>query len=337
MKKCLITNLVFALVIGILPASYAKEAYILKFATLAPEGTSWMNTMRELGAEVEKESQGRIKFRFYPGGVMGDELDVLRKMRINQINGAGFSGQGLGEIVPEVRVMDIPYLFEDYRQVDYVHNELFDYFAQKFSEKGYELMGWSEVGFVYIFSKTPIEKLDDIKNVKLWSWQGDPIAKEAFTSMGLTTIPLPVTDVLTSLQVGMIDSVYSPPIGAIALQWFTRVNYMVSLPITHASGAVLISKKFYDGLPPDLQELLKQKFNKHLVSLVKQSREDNKLSVETLKKNGITITEITDPNRIKEFSDACKNSWHSLINKQFSKELLDKILSLIEKANEEHQ
>ena len=318
-----------------IPCGAKDKKYTLKFATLAPEGTTWMTAMHELDKEVRELSNGRLKFRFYSGGVMGDELDVLRKMRINQLHGAGFSGQGLGEIVPEIRVLDLPYLFQDYVQVDYVHSQLYDLFEKKFIQKGYVLMGWAEVGFVNLFSKTKITHLNDLRNVKLWSWQGDPIAQATFTSMGLTTIPLPVTDVLTSLQVGMIDSVYSPPLGALALQWFTRVNYMIEEPLTHASGSILVTKKFYDKLPPDLQKLLKEQFTKHLKTLVKKTRQDNEKSVQTLKKNGIIVTKITEYTELSEFSEACKKGRATLINKQYSEELLNNVMSLVANAHKE--
>ena len=177
-------------------------------------------------------------------------------MRINQVHGGGFSGVGLGKILPSVRVLDLPYLFSTYEEVDYVHDKMFDTFAKEYNAKGYVLLGWAEAGFVHLFSQMEAKNKEELKKLKLWAWQDDPIAKAAFEGIGLSTIPLPVTDVLTSLQVGMIDSVYSPPLGALAFQWYTRVNYMYSTPITHASGAVLVNKKFFNSLPDDLNRFL---------------------------------------------------------------------------------
>ncbi len=132
----------------------------IKFATVATEGSTWMKVMHELAKAVEDSTNGEVKFKIYPGAVQGDEKDVLRKMRIGQVHSAGFTGVGLGEILPEIRIMDVPFLFNNYEEVDYVSEKLSDHFAQKFEEKGYILLGWAEVGFVYVFTNTPV---NDIK------------------------------------------------------------------------------------------------------------------------------------------------------------------------------
>ncbi|MCD6459396.1 TRAP transporter substrate-binding protein DctP [bacterium] len=309
----------------------AKDKYVLKFATIAPEGTTWMNTLEEMNKEIIAESNGRLKLRIYPGGIMGDELDVLRKMRINQIHGGGFTGVGLGKILPCVRVLDLPYLFNTNNEVDYVDNKMFDFFLKQYDAKGYVLLGWAEAGFVYLFSQFEAKTKDDLKKLKLWAWQDDPIAKAVFEGIGLCTIPLPVTDVLTSLQVGMIDAVYSPPLGALALQWYTRVDYMYSPPITHASGGVLVSKKFVNSLPDDLKKILKDKFKKYLRILNSRSRQDNEKAKEILKKNGIKIISLPDADLEKIKIDA-KKVWNNLAGRQYSKELLDTVKNLLKES-----
>jgi len=327
--------LIFSLIAFFSVTAYAKDKYVLKFATIAPEGTTWMNIMKEMSDDIEKTSDGKLKLRFYPGGVMGDEVDVLRKMRINQIHGAGFSGVGLGEIVPDVRVLDLPFLFRDYNEVDYVHNQLLDKFLADFDKKGYILMGWAEVGFVHLFSKSEIKNMADLRQVKLWAWQSDPIAKNVFSSMKISTIPLAVTDVLTSLQVGIIDTVYSPPLGALALQWYTRVKHMCSFPLTHSSGAVLVSKKFYDKLPPDLQIILKEKFSRYLSKLIVEGRKDNLSAVETLKKNGIKVTQLSDGEKKNMMSESATVS-KELAGKLYSEDIYKKVLNLIKSVRKKN-
>lgn len=307
----------------------AKDKYVLKFATIAPEGTTWMNTMREMNDEIEKESDGRLSIRFYSGGIMGDELVVLRKMRINQIHGGGFSGVGLGEILPEVRLLDLPYLFHNNAEADYIHNALKNYYHDEYAKKGYELMGWAEVGFVYFLSQSPIEQVSDMKQSKLWVWQDDPLAQAIFATMGISTIPLAVTDVLTSLQVGMINTVYSPPLGALALQWYTKVKYMSSFPITHSTGAVLISKKFYEKLPPDLQEILKNSFEKHLRQLVERSRADNKEAIDILKQNGITVI-TPSPENMSKISATATSASDTIAAEKFPQEIYSRVKKMLD-------
>jgi len=145
----------------------ARPRYEIKFATLAPEGSTWMNIMHELDDELYERSGGEVGFRIYAGGVSGDESDVLRKIRIGQLHAAGFTGVGMGEILPEVRVLDLPFLFFNYGEVDYVLERTRETFSRRFAEEGFELMGWAEVGFVYFYSKEPIKTQEDLKSRKL--------------------------------------------------------------------------------------------------------------------------------------------------------------------------
>jgi TRAP-type C4-dicarboxylate transport system substrate-binding protein len=305
-------------------ALYSQE-YLIKFATLAPEGSTWLNVMKEYDSEVRKESGGRLGFKIYPGGVAGDEKDVIRKIRFGQFNSAGFTGVGLGEIAPKVRILDCPFLFQNYDEVDYVYKTFDKEFAQAFEENGYVLLGWAEVGFVYVFSQSPIYGAEDARKTKMWVWEGDPIAEATLKSLGVSAIPLSITDVLTSLQTGLINSVYSSPLAAIALQWFTKVKYMLNLPLADASGAVVISKKTFDDLPPDLREILLRNGQKYMEKLTRLSREDNRKAIETLKKNGIKIIAPPSPETVPEYFAIGKRARQMLVGKLFTEEFLARV------------
>jgi len=301
----------------------------IKFATVATEGSTWMKVMHKLAKAVEDSTNGDVKFKIYPGAVQGDEKDVLRKMRIGQIHSAGFTGVGLGEILPEVRIMDAPFLFNTYEEVDYVSNKLSDHFAQKFEEKGYILLGWAEVGFVYVFTNTPVNDIKDMNGVKMWMWEGDPIAEAAFTSMDISPIPLSLTDVLTSLQTNLINGVYISPLACTALQWHTKVKYMLELPLADSNGAILITKKQFLKLTPEQQNILKYFSTKYLKQLNQLSREDNAKSLELIKKAGIQFTNITNENQLKSFSEAGKKARQSLVGKLFDQEFLTRVENYI--------
>jgi len=248
---------------------------IIKFATLAPEGTMWMNVMREFDAAVRKESGGKLGFRFYPGGVQGEDKDVIRKIRLGQIHCAGLTGVGLGDIAPEVRILDTPFLFRNYDEVDFIYKKFADDFNKAFQDNNFVLLGWAEVGFVYVFTNSPVRSIADMNGVKMWMWEGDPVANAAFNSFGITPIPLSIVDVLTSLQTGLINGAYISPYAAIALQWNTRVKYMLSIPLADAAGAVVIARKKFDALSPDLQQILLRNGEKYLTELTRKSREQN--------------------------------------------------------------
>jgi TRAP-type C4-dicarboxylate transport system substrate-binding protein len=303
----------------------------IKFATLAPEGTTSMNIMREYVKAVEDATQGDIKFKIYPGGVSGDERDMLRKIRIGQLHSAGFTGVGLGEILPEIRILDAPFLFNNYQEVDHITAKLFDYFAQKFEEQGYILLGWAEVGFVYMFSNQPINSFEDIIGIKMWMWEGDPIAEATFKSLQLNPIPLSITDVLTSLQTNLINGVYVAPYYCMALQWHTKTKYMLQLPLADSNGAVLLDKKIFDKLSEAQQAILKTLSMKYFDKLTRLSREDNEKSLDLIKSTGIKFTSIHDHEELTKFYQAGKNARRNLVGKLFSKELLEEVENSLEK------
>ena len=228
--------------------------------------------MKEYDAAIRKESGGKLGFKIYAGGISGDEKDILRKIKLGQFHSAGITGNGITEITKKARILDTPFLFKSYDEADYVYKTFETDFNQAFNDGGYVLLGWAEVGFVYIYTNTPVTKPEDLKNVKMWMWEGDPVAEATFKAMNISPIPLSLTDVMTSLQTNMINGVYASPLAAASLQWFTRVKYMFNLPLTDASGAVVISKKKFDALPPDMQNILVKNGKIYLPKLTASSR-----------------------------------------------------------------
>ncbi|MDH5513172.1 MAG: TRAP transporter substrate-binding protein DctP, partial [Gammaproteobacteria bacterium] len=173
-----------------IPVAPADETYVLKFATLAPQGSTWMNIIEDWAGKVEAESKGRLKFKLYPGGVSGDEPDVLRKIRFGQLHGAAMTGHGIGHIYSPVRVLEIPFLFRSYDEVDHVRARLMPEIRAGFRENGFELIGWMEVGFIQLFSQEPIYSLEDMRKRRIWLWQGDPLGKAFFAASGISPVPL---------------------------------------------------------------------------------------------------------------------------------------------------
>lgn len=314
---------ILAIVIFASMSAYAQQ-YTIKFATIAPEGSTWMNVMKEYDAAVRKESGGRMGFKIYAGGVQGDEKTVLRKIRVNQLQSGGFTGVGMGEVAPKVRILDSPFLVRSEDEIDLLYKDFGREFEQAFEDGGYVLLGWAEVGFVHVFTSTPIRKGDDLKGIKMWTWEGDPIAETAFKTLGVNPIPLSVVDVMTSLQTGLIDAFYTTPYAAIALQWYARVKYMVDVPLADASGSVLISKKYYDQLPKDLQDILLKNGRLYISKLTQLSRKDNKSAVVELKKHGITVLAANDKD-VQEYIQVGNRSRRMLIGKLYTEDLLNRV------------
>lgn len=312
------------------------QEHTIKFATLAPEGSAGMIVMREYDEAVRKESGGRLGFKIYPGAIQGDEINVLRKIRLGQLQSAGVTGNGLTTIAPEVRILDGPFLFHSYAEADEVVRVYDKEFRAALEKGGYVLLGWTEVGFVYVFTNTPVRVPEDMRRVKMWTWQGDPIAEAAFKALSVDPIPLSITDVPTSLQTGLIDGVYTSPLYLIALQWFTRVKYMLDQPLADVSGAAIISKKVFDTLPPDLQEILLRNGKKYMRKLTELTREENAKSIQTLKERGIQIIEPPSAAAVAQYEEIGKRARQYLVGKLFSQDFLSKVEATVLEYRKAH-
>lgn len=277
--------------------SAGAKTWELKFATLAPPGTSWMNLLEAWAEQVKQESDGRLVFKIYPGGVQGDEPDVLKKIRFGQLHGGAFTGYGIGRIYSPARILELPFLYNNIDEIDYVRQQLMPRIEQGYRDNGYELLGWMEVGYVYFFSRKPLRSLEDLTTSKLWHWQGDPLSKAFFDAGNISPVPLSIIDVYTSLSTGMIDTVYAPPLGALALQWFARTRYITDIPMANGIGSLVVSRDFYKNLPQDLQALLKRTGAETGARLVEVTRKDNAESLVILQERGMQLVE-ADPDLV---------------------------------------
>jgi len=306
------------------------QQYTIKFATVAPEGTTWMNVAKEFDAALRKDSGGRLGFKFYPGAVAGDEKDIIRKIRIGQLQGGGFTGVGMGQVAPEERILDTPFLFRNTAEIDYIYDKFTPEFSKAFEQGGFVFLGWAEVGFVYVFTQKPIYSVEDMKDVKAWMWEGDPIAEASFKVLKLAPIPLSIADVNSALQTGMINSIYSSPYAIIPLQWFTKMKYMLDVPLANSSGAILVSKKFFDSLPQDLQQILLKDGQIYMAKLTQQSRVDNKKALQTLESKGIKITRPKSSSDLSYYYQTGEEARQMLVGKLYSKDLLSQVESALE-------
>lgn len=316
----------------LLTAAYVSsaEVKVLKFATLAPEGSSWMNEMAELNKELIEKTGGQVKFKFYPGGIAGEDKDFIRKVRIGQLQAAGFTGVGLGEIAPEARILDAPWLFKSDTEVDYVYKAFAKPFAAAIGKGGYILLGWTDIGPVYVFTKKPLKALEDMKNEKMWVWEGDLIAQAAYAALGVSPIPLSPIDVMSSLQTGLVNGFYGSPLAAVALQWFKRAKYIYPVPMARSAGAVLLSKKAFDDLSPDQQKTLLDISVRHLRKLNEQARIENEEALRSLQKQGLTLTDMPGPETLKRLEELGKKARRELAGKLYSPQLLTDVERALE-------
>ena len=293
-----------------------------------PDGSTWTNTIREMAAELEKKTKGAVELKIYPGGIKGDEMDVLRQMQANRLHASGFSGVGMGIILPQVRILEAPLLFKNYAEIDHVKTRLFDQFATQFEEKGYVLLGFAEAGFVYLFSKQRIDSVDRLQQTKMWVWKGDRVAENFLNAFGVQGYPLQLADINTGLETGMIDSFYSPPLASVAFQWYASVRYVLDFPMVNATGALLMNKGTYYGLSPENQEILGRLAKQFSTKLVQLTRNDNAEALLVLSEMGIELIPPT-PEQIASFKQSAEKNYAMSIPSLYSQELFDRVRGLI--------
>ncbi len=281
-----LTGALVAALIALAPAAAAAQQ-IVKIATLAPEGSTWMTVLRAYQATVEEASGDRLQFRIFPGGVSGSEADMLRKLRFGQLDAVALTGAGLGLVVPEERVLDGALLFRNDAEIDAVYRQFTPELERTFEQRGYVVLGWAEVGPIYLFSTSPVASVEELRRLRWWMLEDDPLAAAIFAAFGADPVPLHVADVLTALQTGVIDGVYASPLALLALQWFSRVEYRLDLPLGHASGALLMNRRTFLRLASDLREILVDNGRRFMAELQQRSRADNEAALAALARRGV--------------------------------------------------
>ncbi len=313
----------------VVPASGAEKGLVIKLATLAPEGSTWAKAFNALNSEVMKKTENKVQLRIYPGGVLGDEKDVLRKMKIGQIQGAALTAGGLSAIYKEIDVLQIPFLFQNYGEVDYVLSKMDASFRKGFEENGYILLGWSEAGFIYLMSTIPIASVSDLKKAKVWIWEESSMSKAIFDEAGVSAIPLSIPDVMVGLQTGLVNVVYAPPTGAISLQWFTKIKYVTDVPLVYLLGGLVLRKETFNQIPPPLQSILLDCFQKHLEPLKTVTRDENRDAMKVMEKQGVKLI-VPSKSQIDEFEKLSNKAMSHVAGQSFSKKSLAEVTSLLE-------
>tara|TARA_Y100000748_G_scaffold292830_1_gene281745 strand:- start:407 stop:1372 length:966 start_codon:yes stop_codon:yes gene_type:complete len=319
MKKWLITGLV---ILG-----SQVQAARLKVGVLAPEGTNWAKNMKKMAKEVKKATDGEVKFKFYFGGSQGDEVDVLRKVRINQLQGGVFTGKTLGEIEGDIRVMEIPFQFGGDREKAWKTLEkLSPYFDKKLKAANFENLGFFEIGMVYFVSQKKTPNLASLNGVKIWSWEGDRIVSEMMKTLNLVSVPLPLPDVLSSLSTGVIEATYSPLMAMVALQWNTKIKYLVDFPIAYSVGSFLLSDKAWKKIKPAHQKKVKEIAAKYMTKVNEANIQDNADALKAIKASGVEFIQFPEADVTK--AKGLKNEIiKNLKGKLFTEEALNKIQS----------
>ncbi len=318
MKKILLTTC--ALV------SFSAFSAPIKVGVLAPEGTGWAKIIKKMVTEIKDQTKGAVEFKVYFNGSQGDEQDVLRKIRLGSLQGGIFTGKTLGDINGDVRALEVPFTFNHNREKALrTLNSLMPYFDQNFAKNKFKQIAMFEIGQVYLVSQKKVSDLNGMKSLKIWSWDGDPVVSTLFESMNLNGVPLALPDVLSSLTTGVVEAAYAPPLGIIALQWNTKVKYIVDFPITYSVGAFVITSDVWSKISPENQKALLMVSKKYETEINNSNIKDNDDAMKSMLAQKIEAVKFND-NDIK----TAQGYRQTIINKLKGKLISDEVLKRLE-------
>lgn len=335
MWKFVISILTVLLLFGA-QGAFAQE-YILKFGTLGPEGSSWAIMAYKFRDVARERTHGKVLIKVYPGGSLGDEPEMVQKMRLGQLQSAGLTAMGISKIAPETMVISLPFLFNNYDEIDYVLEKTRKQFSKIFDEKGFVLLGWTEVGFCYIFSQVPLKTFEDLRTLKIWTFRGDMISYEALKAMGFTNIiTLSFLDVLASLEAGIINSFYVPLYPCIGYQWFTAVKYMTDFHVFYTPAAIIVEKKAFEKLPVEYQKMTLNEMGIILKELTKMVRQDEIASLHALEAHGINRVQ-PSPDFLSSLKERALPIHEEFIGKNYPRWLFNDVMKALADYRSQNQ
>lgn len=312
-------------------SSMSLHAGIIKVGVLAPEGTGWAKNIKKMTSEIKEATKGNVELKVYYGGSQGDEQDVLRKIRIGQLQGGIFTGKTLGEINGDVRVLELPFTFNhDEAKALKTMQVMAPYFNAKYEQNKFKNLATFGIGQVYFVTQKKVQDLNSIKSLKIWSWDGDPIVSTLFESMKLIGVPLALPDVLSSLSTGVVEAAYAPPIGIIALQWNTKVKFMVDFPISYSIGAFVITNAAWSKISAADQKVVQEISKKYEGEINTGNAKDNVDALNAMKSQNIEFVKFSDA-EIKIAQGYRQDMIKRLKGKLFSDEAFKKMESEIAK------
>jgi TRAP-type C4-dicarboxylate transport system substrate-binding protein len=309
------------------PQANADSPIIIRFASLAPAGSGFMKLMKAWNRSLKKETEGRVELRFYSGGSQGDERDFIRKVRAGQMDAAGVTTTGLGMVARPVLVLTAPGLITEYDQLERARTQLSDRFVPLFENNGFVMLAWGEAGKNRIFSMDKFARPEDLKRLRPWAWKDDPVFAEFVTTMGANPVRLGVPEVYGALQTRMLDTVPASALAAVALQWYTRLDYMAKQNFNIIIGGSLIKREKFDELSEHDQKVLLDTSERAARAGDTMARRDDARAYESLVKRGIVVVD-TSPYKA-EWDAVAKKTRENLTGRVYSKSLLEAVEKVV--------
>ena len=323
MKKIIFYILLFLMVLEF--ASARKT--IIKMATLAPEGTPWHALIAKMGERWNEETNGNVRLRIYPGGIVGDERDMIRKMRIGQIHGAAISAEGLSEVNPQYTYCFIPLFFQGYEDIDFIRNQIKDDLVSGAEENGVKVLTRVDVGWVYWFTKDPVITPDDLKSQKIWTWAGDYKTAKLWDEAGFNAIPLSVPDVHSSLQTGLVNAMAFPPLYVAANQYFGITSNMLNMKWGILTAALVIDLKIWNRIKPKYQKIMQKVSDEIGLEYQLNNRKEEDDAVEVMKEYGLKVNDLS-PEQLSEWNMLVESMYPLIRGNIVQEEIFDRVINL---------
>ncbi|MHB1846568.1 MAG: TRAP transporter substrate-binding protein DctP [Deltaproteobacteria bacterium] len=328
--KCLAQTLFAA---AALAAAPAQATILVKLGTVAPQGSPYDKVLQDMARQWAQASGGQVKLRIYPGGVAGNEGDMVRKIGVGQLQAASLTTVGMHDITPEPQALDVPMLVETPEELDYVLAHIQARLEKSLEAKGFVALNWADVGVVRLFSTFPIRSPQDAAKAKVWSWQGDPAAADGWSKAGFQPVVLSSTDIIPSLQTGMINTAAMPALYAFASRTFDKANNMLDLGWGVLTGATLIKKETWDKISPDLQQKLLAISKESGKTLSREVLAMNADAMTQMKAQGLVVNEPVD---LAGWTAAAKRSWSVVRGHIVPQDLFDEVKRLVAEYRSTH-
>ena len=323
-----------SILVASVPAATART---FKIATIVPAGSSWLVEMKRAAREINQKTEGRVKFKFYPGGVMGNDKTVLRKVRAGQLQGGAFTSGALAAVYPDIELYSLPLLFRNYEEVDSVRAHMDEKLRAGLARKGFVALAISDGGFGYVLSQRPMRRVEDLGGAKVWIVEDDLMSQVAFGIAGVSPVPLPIADVYTALQTGLVDTVAAPPMGVIAFQWHTKVRYLTDVPLMYLVGVLAMDRKAFDRLKPGDRSIVRDVVRIAGRRLDEESRAGEQNAREALVNQGIEFVRASSAEEVARWRAISEKAVVELrAMHRYDDALLQDILDQLARYRSEH-
>ncbi len=304
----------------------ADGPIVIRYASLAPPSSAFGKVLKAWGRTFKKETEGRAELRFYTGGSQGDERDFIRKIRAGQIDAAGITTTGMGMVVRPILVLTAPGLITELPQLYHVRAELRGRFEELFRGAGFELLTWGDGGKNRLFSADAFARPSDLKSARPWAWKDDPVFAGYLEAIGANPVRVGANEVYGGLQTRMIDTVPTSAIMAVAVQWYTKLNFMAKQNFNIIIGGSIVKKEVFEQLTPGDQKILLDTAERAARASDKIVARDDSKAYATLVARGITEVDLT-PYKA-EWDAIAKKSREQLAGRVYSKSLLEQVAKL---------